>query len=65
MYKRLGRKADNIRKKKVCTLVPEDLFQEVNLVLVKKHGNCFGYFTKTVEEALKMWLKKQDMEHNI
>jgi len=59
----MARKADNVRKKKVCTLVREDLFQEVNLELVKKYGNCFGYFTKVVEEALKMWLQKQSMEN--
>lgn len=48
-------------KKKVCLDLSKDLLKEVNLELVKINGSTFGYFTKTVEAGLRLWLEQQEI----
>lgn len=46
-------------KKRICIEIDPKLFKNINLALVEIHGNSFGYFTKTVESGLHLWLKKE------
>ena len=46
-------------KKQTCLELSEELVKKVNLKLVKIHGRTFGYFTKTVEDGLNLWLEQQ------
>ena len=53
-------KPKKIDKKKVCFEIHMEVFKKVNLRLVELHGNSFGYFTKAVEDGLKLWLQEQE-----
>jgi len=46
-------------KKKVCLELSKEVVKQVNLELVRIHGNTFGHFTQTVEDGLVLWIEKQ------
>ena len=60
MVRKMGEKKKKKNdKKRICIEIDPKLFKNVNRALVEIHGTPFGYFTKTVERGLQLWLKKE------
>ena len=47
------------KKKKICLEISEDLYKELNQMILNKFGNVFGHIGATIEESIELWLNKQ------
>ncbi|KKN62993.1 hypothetical protein LCGC14_0506330 [marine sediment metagenome] len=51
-------------KIKVCLYVGSELYKNFNHAILEKYGNVHGHIGKTLEEAIKLWLKYQENGEN-
>ena len=46
-------------KKQMCFELPQDLYIDLNKVLLEKFGKIYGNLKYAIQDALKMWIEQQ------
>lgn len=55
----MGRKKKDVLRHKTTWDIPIDVWKELHLVIVHKHGRIYGHLGDSFIEALKLWIKKE------
>ena len=48
----------------VCLRISGKVYKELNRTILEKYGKIYGHIGKSVEEALKLWIKNQKNGEN-